>query len=132
MPDFGPESPFLPEIMALHARWQPAKPALIVGDETVSWAEFDAETNKVANGLKARGIGPGDFVAVVMKNGRAMPEVLLGIMKAGACSVPLNLSITDAAVAAMIKDCGAKLIFATEDQALRVDAIGDALTPEQA
>ncbi|MCG8503178.1 MAG: acyl--CoA ligase [Sphingomonadales bacterium] len=132
MPDFGPESPFLPEILALHARWQPAKAALVVGDETVSWAELDAETNRVANGLKARGIGPGDFVAIVMKNGRAMPEVLLGIMKAGACSVPLNLSITDAAVAAMIKDCGAKLIFATADQTPRVDAIGDALTPEQA
>ena len=132
MPDFESGSPLLPEIIALHARWQPAKPALIVADETVSWAELDAETNRVANGLKARGIGPGDFVAVVMKNGRAMAEVLLGIMKAGACSVPLNLSITDAAIAAMLKDCGAKLILATGDQAPRVDAIGDGLTPEQA
>ena len=123
MARFEPDHPLLPDIIALHARWQPSKPALIVDGETLGWADFDAATNRVANGLAGLGLGPGDMVAVAMRNGRAMVEVLFGIMKAGACSVPLNLSITDQAMAVMIRDCTAKALFATDDQAPRIEAI---------
>lgn len=120
------QSPLFPEILSLRAKQRPQKPALIVGGETVSWAEFEASTNRVANGLKSLGFGPGDMIAVLMTNSRAMVEVLFGIMKAGACSVPINLSVSEQAIATMIRDSGAKAVFASDDEADRIDALTEA------
>ncbi|GER08512.1 4-coumarate--CoA ligase [Iodidimonas muriae] len=120
---FKAPAPLLPDYLSLHARWQADHPALITSDGSVSWADFDKATNRIANGLKKQGLGPGDHVAVVMNNGRAMMEALFGIMKAGCCSVPLNLSVSDDALAAMLDDSGAKGIFVTDQQRPRLDAI---------
>lgn len=125
MTEIESRTPLLPEILSLHARWQPEKPALVVGDETITWAEFEVATNRVANGLGALEIGPGDMVAVLMTNGRAMIEVLFGIMKAGACSVPINLSVSDQAVATMIRDSGARALFASEGEAGRIATMAE-------
>lgn len=123
MTAFIAHMPLLPDYLRLHGRWRAAHPALVVGGESVGWADFDAAANRIANGLQGRGLGPGDMVAVVMSNSQAMAETLFGIMKAGCCSVPLNLSVTDAALAAMIRDCGAAALIASADQAPRLDAM---------
>jgi acyl-CoA synthetase (AMP-forming)/AMP-acid ligase II len=122
-PHLPKATPSLADYLALNGRWHAVRPALIVGETIVSWREFDAATNRVANGLRALGIGPGDMVGVVMSNGRAMAEVLFGILKAGACSVPINISITNAAIATMLEDSGAAAIFATSDQVERLTSV---------
>lgn len=119
---FDDHAPLLPEILSLHGKWKARKPALICGTEVMTWAEFEAETNKIAHGLIERGISRGQMVGVVMSNGRAMVKALVGIMKAGACSVPINLSVTDDAMTAMLEDAGITVLFATEDQAARLGA----------
>ena len=120
MTAFDSHAPLLPEILSLHGKWKGEKTALICGSETVSWAEFDRATNQVANCLNAQGIGRGHTVAVLMTNSRQMVEALVGIMKSGACSVPLNLSVSSDAVAAMLKDAGVSAIFASADQKNRL------------
>lgn len=122
MTAFDDHAPLLPEILSLHGKWRATKPALICGEETLTWAEFDVETNKIAHGLIGAGISRGKMVGVVMSNGRAMVEILVGIMKAGACSVPINLSVTDDALATMLKDAGVAAITSTEDQAARLES----------
>ena len=120
------KAPLFPDILSLHAKGQREKPVLITGGKTVSWGEFEAATNRVANGLGALGFGPGDMIAVLMVNSRAMVQVLFGIMKAGACSVPINLSVSDLAVTAMIRDSGASAIFASDSEADRIGAVIEA------
>lgn len=124
---FKPQNPSLPDYVYLHGRWQADRPALVVEKHTVTWRDFDRRTTQVANGLKAMDLGPGDAVAVVMSNGREMAEALFGIMKAGCCSVPINLSVTDEAMARMLNDSMARAVFATGDQASRLEAIADDL-----
>ncbi|GAB4143247.1 MAG: class I adenylate-forming enzyme family protein [Sphingomonadales bacterium] len=115
-------APSFADIIALHGRWRAEQPALIIGDEAMSWAAFDAATQAIARRLRADGIGAGDCVAVVMANGRAMVDVLFGILRAGACSVPINVSVSNAALAAMLADCGPKMVFASAGQAARLDS----------
>lgn len=125
MTAFDTHAPFLPEILSLHGKWKADKPALICDGEALSWREFDRETNRIANALIARGISRGACVGVVMSNGRNMVEVLIGVMKSGACSVPVNLSVSDGALDAMLEDAGVVLIFATADQQARVQHYRD-------
>ncbi len=120
MSAFDRHAPLLPEIFALHGKWKGQKTSLLCGDVSLSWAELDARTNQVANGLIGLGAGGGNKIGVVMSNGIAMVEALVGVMKAGACSVPINLSVSDEALYAMLDDADVSAVIATPDQAPRL------------
>ena len=114
--------PLLIDDIALNARWQGSKPAVICGQAERSWAAFDQRTNQVANGLIGSGLAIGDAVGVVMDNSIAMVEVLWGIIKAGGVAVPVNTSVSDDALTAMLGDCAAVAVFSsTAHQARLLD-----------
>lgn len=124
---FDASSPLFHEILALHGKWRKDRDAVICEDETLSWSAFAAGIHQFANALLAHGIEPRDRVVVLMTNGIEMAQALFGCMPAGCASVPINLTISDNAIAAMIRDAGATAIIATGDQAQRIDRIADAL-----
>ena len=115
--------PLIPDLIAQHGRWQAAKPALLCGERRLSWHEFDRATRQVAHGLRAAGLGPGSRVAVLMANSAEMAEVLFGCGRARVSVVPINLSVTDAAVAAMVRDSGATGLAASGEHCARLDAL---------
>lgn len=115
--------PLLPDYFRLHAKWRAKRPALIADGEVLTWSAFDARLNQVANGLKAEGVTRGARAVIFMENGGPMAEVLFGLMKAGVASAPLNLSVGDEAVEAMIRDCGAQTIFVSTPHCERIDRI---------
>jgi acyl-CoA synthetase (AMP-forming)/AMP-acid ligase II len=113
--------PLIPDIIAQHGRWSPDKPALLCGERRLNWAEFDRTTNQVANGLV--GLAPGGRVAVLMSNCVEMAQAIFGAGKAGCSVVPLNPSVNDAAIAAMIADSGASAVMSTDDHCARIDRL---------
>ncbi len=115
--------PIVPDLIVQHGRNQPSKPALLCEERRLTWAEFDAATNQVANGLLQLGLAPGARLAVLMQNSAEMALLLFGAGKAGVTVVPLNTSVSDAAVAAMVRDSGARAIAASGAHCGRVDAL---------
>jgi long-chain acyl-CoA synthetase len=80
----------LGEILRTAARRDPAKVALWFGRTAWTYAELDDVTDRVAGGLTARGLGPGDRVGLFLQN---CPELLFSYFacfKLGAIAVPLN------------------------------------------
>ena len=120
---FQAPTPLLPDLIAQNGRWLADRPALIDGAVTLMWREFAAATARVANGLAALGIRPGERVAVLMESRLETVLALFGIVRAGAVAVPLNLSINEAAVAAMCADAGCVAVFASGHQCTRIDAL---------
>jgi acyl-CoA synthetase (AMP-forming)/AMP-acid ligase II len=112
---------FIPELFASHARFFPQREAVICGDVRRSWGDFDRNIARVAGALAARGIGRGDKVAVLMANGVETLEVIFGIVRAGACAVPLSGLLTGAQLAALIGDSGSCAVFATGDFRTRLE-----------
>src|SRR5690606_21246199 len=78
MPD---QAVSLSRILAHHARQDPSRPAVIVGDETVTYAELDSRSNRRARFLQAQGVALGDFVTVALPNGLDFYETVFGIWK---------------------------------------------------
>ncbi len=113
---FESTAPLLPEILALHGRWRGDRDALICGDMRLNWRQFCARNHQLAHALHSRGISRGDRVGVLMSNGPEMAQALFGIMAAGAVSVPINLSVSDDAAAAMLKDAQIRALIVTDDQ----------------
>ncbi len=105
--------PIVPDLIVQHGRNQASKPALLCGERRWTWAGFDAATNQVANGLLQLNLAPGARLAVLMQNSAEMALLLFGAGKAGVSVVPLNTSVSDAAVAAMVRDSGANAIAAS-------------------
>lgn len=91
-------------------RWYGAAPALVDGDRTVSFAEFDALTDRLGHALLARGLQPGDRVAVLMPNGIDGVVVYYALAKAGLVRVPLNARETPHEHAFKIEDSQARAL----------------------
>ena len=118
---------FLPELWAAHARVHPGKPAVVVGEVRRSWGDFDRNMSRIANQLIARGIGRGDKVAVLMANSVEILEIIFGIVRAGACVVPLSGLLTPDQVRTLVNDCGAVALFCSGAYRGTVEAVRDSL-----
>lgn len=96
------------------ARTVPDRTALVMGVQHTTYAELDAAARRVAGLLHARGIGPGDKVALSCPNVAWFPVVHYGILKAGAVVVPLNVLLKGREIAYHLADSGAKAYFCFE------------------
>ena len=92
-----------------------AAPALVDGDRTVSFARFDELTDRLGHALLARGLEPGDRVAVAMPNGIDGVVVYYALAKAGLVRVPLNTRETPHEHAYKIDDSQARALVHAGD-----------------
>src|SRR5258708_12296473 len=60
--------------------------------DRVTCAEWEAESNRLARGLRARGVGKGDRVGIYLEPGQILDWIVTysAVHKAGAVSVPTN------------------------------------------
>lgn len=92
------------------------KTALVFNDRTFTFTELEALTNRVANGLKAKGIARGDRVTLYAQNGWEWVVSYYAIAKLGAVINPINVMLTPEEVGFVVKDCGATALFTTADR----------------
>lgn len=78
------------DIVRVHGRDRPDTPALVVGDRTITFGELDARSSRAAQAFARAGIGFGDRVAFVERNGSEFFDVVFGLAKLGAVGVPVN------------------------------------------
>jgi acyl-CoA synthetase (AMP-forming)/AMP-acid ligase II len=79
-------------------------------DTQLTYGELDAQANGVARGLLARGLLPGQRVAILSANAEYV-TALLGIMRAGLVAVPVNFKFPAALSTYVIENSGALLVF---------------------
>ena len=97
------------------ARTAPLSTALRNSAGSMTFAELDARSNRVANGLRALGIGSGDRVAFLSKNCLQYFELLFGCCKIGAVLLPLNWRLARPEMAAIIEDASPSLFIADRE-----------------
>jgi long-chain acyl-CoA synthetase len=93
------------------ARTHPERAAVVLGEQRLTYAQVNAAANQVAGMLVARGIRPGDKVALSCPNLPYFPIVYYGILKAGAVVVPLNVLLKAREIAYHLADSDAKAYF---------------------
>ncbi|HEY0602881.1 MAG TPA: amino acid adenylation domain-containing protein [Herpetosiphonaceae bacterium] len=97
----------------------------VVGEgRQVRYAELNAQANQLAHQLQALGIGAGEVVAVYMERSPEMIAAVLGILKAGATYVPLEISFPQARVEWVLARLNAQCIVTSSGQLERVHAFG--------
>src|SRR3954463_8286628 len=89
----------------------PERPAIRLDDALVPYGELDHATRRAAGLLRARVIGPGDRVGIMLPNVPYFPMALYGILRLGAVAVPMNPLLKDREVGFHLSDSGARLLF---------------------
>ncbi len=67
-------------------------PAVVQDTRTLTYGELEAASGRLAAGLAARGIGPGQVVAVITDTGPSAVIALLGVLRSGAAWMPIDPS----------------------------------------
>ncbi|KIH96523.1 acyl-CoA synthetase [Streptomonospora alba] len=96
------------------AQKNPDRTALVYGDIRMPYSMVDGLANQVANLLVARGVRPGDKVALACPNLPYFPMVYFGALKAGAVVVPVNVLSQSQELAYYLEDAEAKAFFCFE------------------
>ncbi|PRH77898.1 hypothetical protein C6N75_17915 [Streptomyces solincola] len=81
------------ELVERQAARTPDAVAVVQGERRLAYAELDRAADLVAGQLAARGIGPGDFVALHLERTVHSVVALLGVLKAGAAYAPVECSL---------------------------------------
>ena len=97
--------------------------AFICMGKTMTYAELDRESAKVAAWLQARGHMKGDRIAVMLPNVLQYPVVTMGILRAGLTVVNINPLYTPRELEYQLKDSGATGIFVLENFARTVQQV---------
>ncbi|GAA1314515.1 fatty acyl-CoA synthetase [Leucobacter albus] len=90
----------------------PDKTALIDGDTTLTFAEFDRLANRFANALTGCGVAPGERVALLSRNCWQFAVTAYGAARAGAILVPFNFVLTAGEIGPLIAGSTPKLLIA--------------------
>ena len=99
----------LANILTESVRRHHERPAIRLDDIVITYAELDELTARAAGWLRARGIEPGDRVAIALPNVVQFPVLYYGALRAGATVVPMNPLLKSREIEHHISDSGAKL-----------------------
>ena len=90
-------------------------PTLSFGDQEFTPQEMSARSAKVAGAMAAIGLKEGDTIALMMRNEPALMDVMLAARQLGLYFTPLNWHFKSEEAAYIVRDCGAKALFAHTD-----------------
>ena len=111
------------EVLAEQAAAHGDEPFLYFEDRVLSYAELDLAVNRAANGLAARGVGPGRGVAIMMGNSPEWLFTYFATQKLGAYAVPVNVGLRGEGLRYVLHHCDASVIVADADLAGIVEGL---------
>jgi len=114
------------DLLRRSARVYADRIAVISGDIELTYRELDERTSRLAQVLRAQGLGRGDRLAVLSTTRPEYVETYLAAAKLGVTVVTLNIRLHADELLHCTQLTGPKLLIASPDQAAGVEAIRDA------
>ncbi|WP_438729665.1 acyl-CoA synthetase [Parasphingorhabdus sp. DH2-15] len=97
---------------SVHAQANGNKPAVIMADsgETISYAQLDRRSNRVAHLFRKNGLKTGDTIAICMENQAHYFDVVWGAQRSGLIYVAISNRLTAPEIAYILEDSGAQML----------------------
>lgn len=115
----------LQHLLTDSARRAPQRPAVAAGERSLSYEELDRLSNQAARALLAQGVAPGDRVGILAPKSAASVVAVFGVLKAGACYVPLDPKSPAGRLSGIMRDSGIAVVLADEGTAQQAAAMAD-------
>lgn len=101
-------------LLDAQASANPAGAFIRIGDRQVTFTELADESIRCAAALRARGIGPGDRVALAANNGVEWLTVFFAAMRLGAVIVTVNPAYRENELTHLVRSTRAKLVVSEQ------------------
>jgi amino acid adenylation domain-containing protein len=105
------------QLVAASCQEHPESIALRYRNKTMTRAELDRRSNRVARYLQKNGVRPGDIVGISMDRSMELIVGMLGILKAGAAYLPMDPAYPNDRLSYMAENSGLNLILTEEEYA---------------
>ncbi|WP_245322599.1 non-ribosomal peptide synthetase, partial [Bradyrhizobium valentinum] len=127
----GAAAPFTPvhRTVARLAVETPDAPALIFGEDVISYAELDRRANRLAHRLIRLGVGRSDLVGISARRSPSLVVGLLAILKTGAAYLPLDPEHPAKRQVGTMHDAGVRFVLVDEGSALTPPPFGIEAVP---
>ncbi len=101
----------------------PDAPAVALGGERLSYAQLNERANRLAHALRARGVGSGSTVTLLLDRSPELVVAVLGVLKAGGAYLPLNPDHPTERLAFQVRDAASSLVLTQGSLAPRAAAL---------
>ncbi|MBC8030241.1 MAG: amino acid adenylation domain-containing protein [Pyrinomonadaceae bacterium] len=119
--DHFPTNTF-PRLFEEQAARGPKRPAVVCGNDRLSYAELNSRANQLARYLGARGVGAETLVGICIERSLDMAVGILGILKSGAAYLPLDPDYPAERLTWMVSDSAVSLVVTTANLAAQLPA----------
>ena len=122
----------MPDILTIYAASQPDKPAVVDdrgsgGGIRWTYAEFEAQANRLARSLLSLGVRPGEKLIWCGPNSAHVVAIISAARKVGAVNVPLNYRLTPEEALHVIGHCDASIAYVDAEHTPMFAALRDRL-----
>ena len=124
----------VPRMIAAQAMQNPDRVALVMGPETLTYAELELRATQLANYLRSFGAGPEVLVGLCLERSPRFVIAALAIMQCGAAYLPMDLAHPTERLRFIVRDSAIRFLITPRDFAERfidLDASVIALEAEQ-
>jgi amino acid adenylation domain-containing protein len=105
----------------------PRSPAVTSDGRSLTYQELDRLSNQVARALIGQGVARGDRVGILALKSAASVVAVFGVLKAGACYVPLDPKSPVGRLSSIMGDSGIAVVLADEETAHQAVALRDSV-----
>src|SRR6267154_1095648 len=106
----------IPELLKRHARERGDKVAYRDAQSSVTYAQLEERTGRLAAHLADHGIAAGDTVAMLLPNSTQWIETCFAIARAGAISVPISYEASEPEIAYRLEDANCRAVVTTAER----------------
>ncbi|SDK75236.1 amino acid adenylation domain-containing protein [Actinopolyspora mzabensis] len=103
--------PCLHELFTARSRDAPEAVAVVDGDDTLTYGELEQRANQLARHLVDRGAAPGHRVALCVERSAHTLVGILGVLKTGACYVPLEPNQPEERMSRILRDADPTILI---------------------
>ncbi|MBE6051736.1 MAG: amino acid adenylation domain-containing protein [Clostridium sp.] len=119
----------LHEFFIEQAKKTPDNIAIIFEDKELTYRELDEKSNQVANYLVKQGVKPDSLVALFFERSFEMYIAILGVIKAGAAYVPMDVKYPISRIEYIVEDTKAPIILTQEKNIGLLKELSDIAIP---
>ena len=105
----------LPDLLSDRAVLDVGSPAVVFGDDALSYGELEARSNALGRYLIGLGVGPDAVVGIALPRSFEMVIALVGVLKAGGAYLPLDPEYPEDRLRYMLGDSGADVVISRSD-----------------
>jgi long-chain acyl-CoA synthetase len=94
----------------------PNRPALSVAGNEITYSEFNDRSNRIATGLMALGVKPGEHIGLLAPNSADWLIFYFGVLKVGAVAVTFSNLLTSDEMSLLINHSRPRFLFTSEEK----------------